>query len=88
MVRGLNTHNLPMVLESMGNVLETSTIPQYPVVGLTKKAMDDLDLANAVLMSGSDPTVFGIFMNKKKAQSAYLWMKAMHAETFMVRTLV
>ena len=88
MIRGLNTHNLSMVLDGMGNVLETSTIPQYPVVGLTKKAMDDLGLANAVMMSGSGPTVFGIFMNKKKAESAYLWMKKMHAETFAVRTLV
>ena len=88
MIRGLNTHNLSMVLDGMGNVLETSTIPQYPVVGLTKKAMADLGLANAVMMSGSGPTVFGIFMNKKKAESAYLWMKQMHAETFAVRTLV
>ncbi|MBQ8589494.1 MAG: 4-(cytidine 5'-diphospho)-2-C-methyl-D-erythritol kinase [Firmicutes bacterium] len=88
MVRGLNTYNLPMVLDSMGNVLETATLPLYPVVELTKQAMKDLDLANAVLMSGSGPTVFGVFMNKKKAQSTYLWMKQMHKETFMVRTLV
>jgi len=88
MVRGLNTHNLPLVLDTMGNVLETATLPLYPVVEYTKKAMEDLDLANAVLMSGSGPTVFGVFMNKKKAQSAYLWMKNIHKETYMVRTLV
>ena len=88
MIRGLNTYNLPMVLDNMGNVLENSTIPQYPVVGYTKNAMEDLDLANAVLMSGSGPTVFGVFMNKKKAQSVYLWMKNIHKETYMVRTLV
>ena len=88
MVRGLNTHNLPLVLNNMGNVLETATLPLYPVVEHTKKAMDDLDLANAVLMSGSGPTVFGVFLNKKKAQSAYLWMKNIHKETYMVRTLV
>jgi len=88
MVRGLNTHNLPLVLDTMGNVLETATLPLYPVVEYTKKAMEDLDLANAVLMSGSGPTVFGVFLNKKKAQSAYLWMKNIHKETYMVRTLV
>ena len=88
MIRGLNTHNLPLVLNNMGNVLETATLPLYPVVGYTKKAMEDLDLANAVLMSGSGPMVFGVFMNKKKAQSAYLWMKNIHKETYMVRTLV
>ncbi|MBQ4504479.1 MAG: hypothetical protein II983_02305, partial [Firmicutes bacterium] len=88
MIRGLNTYNLPLVLNNMGNVLETATLPLYPVVEYTKKAMEDLDLANAVLMSGSGPTVFGVFLNKKKAQSAYLWMKNIHKETYMVRTLV
>ena len=88
MVRALNEDDILTVLDCMGNVLETSTIPQYPVVGLTKKAMEDLDVANAVLMSGSGPTVFGIFMDKKKAEAAYLWMKPMHKETFLVRTLV
>ena len=88
MVRALNEEDVPTVLNCMGNVLETSTIPQYPVVGLTKKAMEDLDVASAVLMSGSGPTVFGVFFDKKKAESAYLWMKPMHKETFLVRTLV
>lgn len=88
MVRALNEDDVRAVLDSMGNVLETSTIPQYPVVGFTKKAMEDLDMANAVLMSGSGPTVFGIFMDKKKAEAAYLWMKPMHKETFLVKTLV
>ena len=88
MVRALNEEDVLTVLNCMGNVLETSTIPQYPVVGLTKKAMEDLDVASAVLMSGSGPTVFGVFFDKKKAESAYLWMKPMHKETFLVRTLV
>ena len=88
MVRALNEDDVLTILNCMGNVLETSTIPQYPVVGLTKKAMEDLDVASAVLMSGSGPTVFGVFFDKKKAESAYLWMKPMHKETFLVRTLV
>ena len=88
MVRGLKTHNLPLVLSNMGNVLETSTLPLYPVVGETKRAMESLGLANAVLMSGSGPTVFGVFMNKKKAQSAYRSMKQVNDETFLIRTLV
>ena len=88
MVRGLKTHNLPLVLNNMGNVLETSTLPLYPVVGETKRTMEALGLANAVLMSGSGPTVFGVFMNKKKAQSAYRVMKQVNDETFLIRTLV
>jgi len=87
MVRGLNACNWLMVCEGMGNVLETSAIPLYPIVGETKSAMQSLRLANAVLMSGSGPTVFGVFMNRKKAQGAYRAMKRMHDETFLVRTL-
>ena len=88
MVRALNEEDVLTVLNCMGNVLETSTIPQYPVVGLTKKAMEDQNVASAVLMSGSGPTVFGVFFDKKRAESAYLWMKPMHKETFLVRTLM
>lgn len=87
MVRGLNECNWPMVYQSMGNVLEAPAISLCPVVGETKTAMTSLGLANAVLMSGSGPTVFGVFMNRSKAQSAYRAMKQMHDETFLVRTL-
>ena len=44
----------------MGNVLESVTVPLYPVIDSIKKDMIEHGAMNA-MMSGSGPTVFGIF---------------------------
>lgn len=56
--------------EKMGNVLETVTIPAYPVVQEIKEEMLELGAAGA-MMSGSGPTVFGLFDDREKAEAAY-----------------
>lgn len=53
----------------MGNVLETVTVPAYPVIERIKEIMKAEGAVNA-LMSGSGPTVFGIFREKAVAQRA------------------
>lgn len=53
----------------MGNVLETVTIPHYPVIRELKEHMLEHGAMNA-LMSGSGPTVFGLFRDKKTAIAA------------------
>ena len=58
------------VAERMGNVLETVTVNAYPVIGEIKEAMKKRGAWNA-LMSGSGPTVFGIFEEEEKARAAY-----------------
>lgn len=59
--------------EKMGNVLETVTIPAYPVVQEIKEEMLELGAAGA-MMSGSGPTVFGLFDDREKAEAAYCRM--------------
>lgn len=54
----------------MGNVLETVTIPAYPVIEEIKEEMKRAGALGA-MMSGSGPTVFGLFDDAKKAQVAY-----------------
>lgn len=54
----------------MGNVLETVTIPAYPVIEEIKEEMKRAGALGA-MMSGSGPTVFGLFDDAKKAQAAY-----------------
>ncbi|MCD7882256.1 MAG: 4-(cytidine 5'-diphospho)-2-C-methyl-D-erythritol kinase [Lachnospiraceae bacterium] len=54
----------------MGNVLESVTIPAFPVVGEIKERMLFCGAVNA-MMSGSGPTVFGLFDDRKKARQAY-----------------
>ncbi len=58
------------IAKNMGNILETVTIPAYPVIDELKKLMKDNGALNA-MMSGSGPTVFGIYDDKEKAEKAY-----------------
>lgn len=62
------------VSRRLGNILETVTIPTYPVIQEIKDKMLELGAVNA-LMSGSGPTVFGLFVNPLAAQTAYEEMR-------------
>ena len=54
----------------LSNVLETVTVPEYPVLTEIKEFLVQNGAAGS-LMSGSGPTVFGIFKNKEDARRAY-----------------
>lgn len=69
MKKALEDGNLYGITERMGNVLQDVTIPAYPEVKRIKEQMKTLGAVNA-MMSGSGPTVFGIFDNEEKAQKA------------------
>ena len=62
------------VADNLGNILETVTIPAHPVIREIKEKMMKLGAVNA-LMSGSGPTVFGLFVNPAAAQEAYEEMR-------------
>lgn len=53
----------------MGNVLETVTIPAHPIIQEIKDFMMTEGAVNA-MMSGSGPTVFGLFEDKQLAEKA------------------
>ncbi len=57
------------------NDLETVTASLFPVICEAKKALADCG-AEGSLMSGSGPTVFGLFSDAKKAEYAYLSVSA------------
>ncbi len=69
-LEGLREGNLHKVAANMGNVLETVTIPNYPVIAEIRDQMLEMGALNA-MMSGSGPTVFGLFEDEKSAQKAY-----------------
>lgn len=69
MVEAIGIGSLQGILDRMENVLETVTIPAYPIVGELKRRMKELGAVNS-LMSGSGPTVFGIFLERHTAQAA------------------
>ena len=58
------------LVANMGNVLERVTVPEYPVINEIKQMMVDSGALGS-MMSGSGPTVFGIFTNYAQAREAY-----------------
>ena len=57
--------------EHMGNVLESVTCVRYPMIVQLKDTMMRYGAMNA-MMSGSGPTVFGLFPDRKTARTALL----------------
>lgn len=70
MLAAMASGDLRGMAERMGNVLETVTVNAYPVIDKIKSIMKEKGALSA-LMSGSGPTVFGIFEEKEKAAEAY-----------------
>lgn len=66
--------NLRGILDRMENVLESVTISAYPVIASLKGEMRRLG-ADGSLMSGSGPTVFGIFTKEAAAREAFLRLR-------------
>ena len=69
-IEGLEKADLNKIASSMGNVLEDVTIPMHPEIAEIKADMMKEGALNA-MMSGSGPTVFGLFESRGKAKKAY-----------------
>ena len=74
-IDGLKKQDLNKIAASMGNVLEKVTIDMHPEIAQIKSCMLEHGALGA-MMSGSGPTVFGIFRSRKAAQEAYEKVKA------------
>ncbi len=70
MVKALKAGSLKGITDRMGNVLETVIIKEYPVINQIKRAMLENGAENS-LMSGSGPTVFGVYREEETAAKAY-----------------
>jgi 4-diphosphocytidyl-2-C-methyl-D-erythritol kinase len=66
LIKALEEQSLGKVAESIGNVLELVSIPKHPKIQMAKEELLKQG-AMGSLMSGSGPTVFGIFQEKDKA---------------------
>ena len=69
MVESIQAGNLQGVIDRMDNVLQTVTEEKYTVIGELKRFMEANGALKA-LMSGSGPTVFGIYEDRQKAEAA------------------
>lgn len=74
-LEGIREGDLHKIASRMGNVLETVTIPSHPVIAQIREEMMRLGALNA-MMSGSGPTVFGLFDDEQAARRAYEELEA------------
>lgn len=86
LISAVNSGSLFKVSKNMRNVLENVTLKRYP---LLRKIKDELIKFGALgaLMSGSGPSIFGIFDDMLKAQICYDNMKSKYKEVFITRTV-
>lgn len=85
MLSSIKEGNLLGIASRMENVLETVTIPEYPVIGQIKEIMKKCNALNS-LMSGSGPTVFGLFEKREDAEKAYELCKEQNCSNMVFLT--
>lgn len=76
MIRAFRDKDINKISDLMGNVLETVTIPLHPEIQDIKEKLREEGALNS-LMSGSGPTVFGVFEQKRAAVKAKKELKAL-----------
>ena len=84
MVAALAAGDVDGVAARLGNVFEEVLPEAYHEVFTIKRRLLDLGALNAA-MSGSGPTVFGIFREEETAQQAKETLKKRYAQTYLAK---
>lgn len=86
MIKAINNRNINEAAADLHNDFELSIMKKHPVI---KKIKEDLIKNNSLnaLMTGSGPTVFGIFENEDKARNAYDNLKDKFNFVCMTKTI-
>lgn len=86
MIKAIEANDFHQVCGQVGNVLEQVTLTLYPEVGNIKEQMKKFG-ADAVLMSGSGPTVFGLVEHDSRMQRIYNGLRGFCEQVYAVRIL-
>jgi 4-diphosphocytidyl-2-C-methyl-D-erythritol kinase len=86
MIEAITNNDYQQVCDNMGNVLEDVTLKLHPEVAQIKEQMKRFG-ADAVLMSGSGPTVFGLVQHDSRMHRIYNGLRGFCDQVFAVRML-
>lgn len=86
MVKAIKEQDYEGICSLVGNVLEEVTLKRYPEVAQIKEQMKRFG-ADAVLMSGSGPTVFGLVRHDSRLHRIYNGLRGFCDQVFAVRLL-
>ncbi|WP_138420009.1 4-(cytidine 5'-diphospho)-2-C-methyl-D-erythritol kinase [Aquibacillus sediminis] len=86
MIEAIKENKYNRMCHNVGNILESVTISKYPLVKQIKEQMEQSG-ADAVLMSGSGPTVFSLVQKETRANRIYNSLRGFCDQVYMVRML-
>lgn len=86
LIEYIKENNIRYLADSMVNVLESVTIKEYPVIQEIKNIMLEFGALGS-MMSGSGPSVFGIFEDIKDAQKCHNRLRDYIKEVYVVSTI-
>ncbi|WP_163071316.1 4-(cytidine 5'-diphospho)-2-C-methyl-D-erythritol kinase [Priestia flexa] len=86
MIEAIEAGNYREMCECVGNVLEEVTLKMHPEVLLIKEQMKRFG-ADAVLMSGSGPTVFGLVQHDSRMHRIYNGLRGFCDKVYAVRLI-
>ncbi|ABS72495.1 MULTISPECIES: 4-(cytidine 5'-diphospho)-2-C-methyl-D-erythritol kinase [Bacillus] len=86
MIDAIEEKSFQKVCGQLGNVLESVTLSLHPEVAMIKNQMKRFG-ADAVLMSGSGPTVFGLVQYESKVQRIYNGLRGFCDQVYAVRMI-
>ncbi|MEX0101239.1 4-(cytidine 5'-diphospho)-2-C-methyl-D-erythritol kinase, partial [Clostridium butyricum] len=85
LIRLLKENNIELLSKSMYNVLESVTKEKYPVINEIEKIMIN-NTALGAMMSGSGPTVFGLYNNEEDAEKCKKILLENFKQVYLVKS--
>ena len=86
MIRALENADYAGVCKRLSNVMETVTAAKRRQIGEIKSFLAE-NGADGTLMSGSGPTVFGLFADENRAKTAAKMLRRRFADTYLTETV-
>ncbi|WP_255812842.1 4-(cytidine 5'-diphospho)-2-C-methyl-D-erythritol kinase [Acidaminobacter sp. JC074] len=84
LIEAMHKNDYRFIAKNMYNVLEEVTSKRHSIIGQIESKMREYG-ALGTMMSGSGPTVFGIFKNYKKAETASKHLRRKYKDVFLVQ---
>ncbi len=86
MINAIKSKDYNEICKNLSNVFEDVTLKEYTVIKTIKEQLLNFG-ADGAIMSGSGPTVFGLFSDYKKAKAAHDNLCKTFKDTFLTTTL-
>ncbi|NTW71532.1 MAG: 4-(cytidine 5'-diphospho)-2-C-methyl-D-erythritol kinase [Eubacteriaceae bacterium] len=85
MIDAVNRGDRSGIESRLSNAFESAVFKQYPELEGIKAKLKKLG-ADAALMTGSGPTMYGLFRSEAKADAAYDYFKDLYVEVYKTKT--